>query len=91
MNTAAHVIVRGKVQGVYFRANTQKTAESLDLAGWVRNRPDGSVEIHAEGEKAKLEKLIVWCRQGPPSAQVKDVEIKWVSAEGLRSFEVLHS
>ena len=88
-DTAIHVIVRGRVQGVCFRASTQDTAVDLGLVGWVRNCPDGSVEIHAEGIKLQLEKLIDWCRTGPPSAEVLGLEVDWVSPEGLRSFEVL--
>lgn len=87
--TAAHLIVRGRVQGVFFRATTQETAENLGLAGWVRNRPDGTVEIHVEGEKTQLEKLVAWCHKGPPSAKVHQVDVEWISAKGLRSFEVL--
>lgn len=87
--SAIHVIVRGKVQGVFFRASTQETAEGLGLAGWVRNRPDGNVEIQAEGDRARLEKLVAWCHDGPPSAKVEGVEVEWIPPDGLRSFEVL--
>jgi acylphosphatase len=88
--SAVHVIVRGKVQGVFFRASTHEIAEELGLAGWVRNCPDGSVELQAEGDRAQLEELIAWCRNGPPSAKVQDVDVAWVQPEGQRSFEVLH-
>jgi acylphosphatase len=85
---AIHLFVRGRVQGVFFRASTQKTAEGLGLTGWVKNYSDGSVEIHAEGDKEKLEELIVWCRQGPPSASVADIDLDWVDAEGFSSFDI---
>ena len=85
---AVHLFVHGRVQGVFYRAKTQKTAEGLGLAGWVRNCSDGSVEIHAEGSKAKLEELIEWCHRGPALAKVSNVDLSWVEAEGLHSFEI---
>jgi acylphosphatase len=85
---AVHLFVHGRVQGVFFRAGTQKAAEGLGLAGWVKNCPDGSVEIHAEGNKKQLEELIAWCRQGPPMASVSNIDLSWVEAEGLRSFDI---
>ena len=85
---AVHLFVRGRVQGVFYRASTQKKADKLGLAGWVRNCPDGSVEIHAEGDREKVEALIAWCRKGPPMASVTDVEQEWVEPEGLTSLEV---
>ncbi len=85
---AVHLIVHGRVQGVFFRASTQKIAEGLGLTGWVRNSRDGSVEIHAEGDKEQLEALIVWCRQGPPMASVSNVDQSWIEAEGLSSFDI---
>ena len=85
---AVHLFVHGRVQGVFFRASTQKTAEGLGLTGWVKNCSDGSVEIHAEGDKEKLEELIAWCRQGPPSASVSDIDLDWVDVEGFSSFDI---
>jgi acylphosphatase len=66
--------VTGRVQGVYYRAETQKKASQLCLTGWVRNLPDGRVEILAEGEEQSLRQLIAWCRQGPPRSKVGLVE-----------------
>lgn len=65
----------GRVQGVFFRKYTSITAKQLDIVGWVRNEPDGTVLICAEGEENRIEKLINWCRTGSPSAQVEDVSI----------------
>mgnify|MGYP001186321050 CR=1 FL=1 len=73
----AHLVVNGRVQGVYFRAETHDQAAALGLTGWVKNRPDRSVEAVAEGNREKIEKLIEWCRQGPPHAEVSDVNVKW--------------
>jgi acylphosphatase len=78
--TRVHVIVQGRVQGVYFRASARDRARQLSLSGWVRNRADGSVEIIAEGEKIRLEQLVVWCHGGPPGAVVTDIEVEWQEA-----------
>ncbi len=83
---AAHLKVRGKVQGVWFRASTEKEALRLGVCGWVRNCPDHSVEILAEG--AALDEFIKWCHEGPPLAEVEAVEIEWTSPAGFDSFEI---
>ena len=85
---AVHIFVHGRGQGGWYRAKTQKVAEGLGLAGWVKNCPDGSVEIHAEGNKTKLEELVAWCRRGPALASVSDIDLNWTEAEGLRSFDI---
>lgn len=85
---AVHLLVHGRVQGVFYRASTQKSAEGLGLTGWVKNCADGAVEIHAEGNREKLEELIAWCRQGPPSASVSGTDLNWTEAEGFSSFEI---
>ena len=77
-----HIIVCGRVQGVYFRASTRDRARQLGLAGWVRNCPDGNVELIAEGEKAKLEQLVTWCHSGPRGAAVRDVMVEWQETAG---------
>jgi len=82
-------IVRGRVQGVCFRAWTRETAEQLGLAGWVRNCPDGSVELFAQGDAADLEKFLGLCEKGPPAAQVANVERHWESKhEVFSGFEI---
>ena len=77
-----HAVVKGRVQGVYFRATTQREAVARGLTGWVRNRWDGSVEVVAEGRRAALESFEVFLHQGPPSAQVTHVEITYSTATG---------
>jgi acylphosphatase len=77
-----HIWVSGKVQGVWYRASTLQEAQKLGLTGWVRNLPDGRVEIVAEGPKEALEKLISWCHHGPPHAVVTKVEPVWESYLG---------
>lgn len=84
----AHVIVRGIVQGVYYRSTTEREARALGLAGWVRNMYDGSVEAIFEGPRTTVERMIEWCRSGPSRAVVEDVEIEWLPAEGERGFRV---
>lgn len=82
----AHVIVIGRVQGVFFRASTRETALELGLAGYVRNLPDGSVEAVFEGPIAAVEQAVTWSRTGPPHAAVEHVEVEWGQPEGLRGF-----
>ena len=82
MNSRIHIFVYGDVQGVVFRANTVDTATKLGLRGWVRNRSDGSVEVVAEGEKEKLEKLLEWCHRGPSAASVDSVKSEWEDYKG---------
>lgn len=70
-NIRVHLIVEGRVQGVWFRESTRIKAEELNVKGWVKNRADGSVEIVAEGADEDIRKLIEWCHEGPPYAAVK--------------------
>jgi acylphosphatase len=70
-----HVYISGRVQGVFFRSETQRTATKLNLAGWVRNRGDGLVEALLEGEDIDVDKMIVWCHQGPPAARVDHLDV----------------
>ncbi len=75
-------MISGRVQGVFFRANAQEVAQRLGLAGYVRNLPDGRVEVVAEGEEEALRRLIEWCHQGPPLARVERVEVRWQNPTG---------
>ncbi len=72
-----HTTVRGRVQGVFFRASVEDKAVQLGLTGYVRNRPGNVVEVIAEGEKANLEKLAEYLKVGPPAAAVTDVSTTW--------------
>lgn len=85
----AHMIIRGTVQGVYYRANTVDRARQLALSGWVRNRTDGTVEAVAQGPRGKVEELVNWCRSGPPAAVVTDVQVRFEGADAaLEDFQV---
>lgn len=72
-----HLKIFGEVQDVGFRYSTMQKAQELDLTGWVRNTPEGSLEILAQGEKKALEKLIGWAKTGPRFAGVENVEVSW--------------
>ena len=79
-----HALVRGPVQGVYFRAFVQRHASALGLHGWSSNLPDGdTVEVVAEGPRASLDALLEQLRKGPPSSRVDVVEESWQAAEGM--------
>lgn len=76
------ILVKGKVQGVFYRASTVTKAQQLGVKGFVRNEPDGSVYIEAEGNEEKLNELIAWCRVGPPRARVDEVLVETYSTLG---------
>jgi acylphosphatase len=78
----AHVIIRGMVQGVYFRAHTRDEAEAHHATGWVKNRKDGAVEAVFEGLEEDVQKVVSWCHNGPPWAQVTDVHVDWQDYKG---------
>jgi acylphosphatase len=79
-DASLHAIIHGRVQGVFFRDSTRGEAERLGLTGWVRNRPDGTVEVQAVGPRPRLEELHDWLHLGPPAAEVLEVEATWGEA-----------
>ena len=76
MEKSVKVIISGRVQGVWFRANTKQKAEELGIFGWVRNTDDGCVEAVFEGDERLIDEMINWCHKGPALAKVEKVEIK---------------
>jgi len=72
-----YIIVSGQVQGVFFRDYTQKKAQSLEITGWVKNLPDGRVEVVLEGRKERINQMIDCIKAGPPLAKVTNLEIEW--------------
>ena len=88
-NGRVHLIIKGYVQGVFFRASTRDTALRLRLTGWVRNLSDGNVEAVFEGPVEKLTQAVEWCRRGPAGARVIEVEEEWGDYKGeYNSFDV---
>ena len=75
MMRRVRLIIRGRVQGVYYRTHTEKAATRLGLCGWVRNCDNGTVEVLVEGSDTRLEAFIAWCHQGSPTARVDRLEV----------------
>ena len=84
-----HVQVTGRVQGVWFRDSCREQARAIGVGGWVRNRADGAVEAEFEGAPAAVDRMVAWCRTGPPRARVDAVDAKTVPTSGDRRFRVL--
>ncbi len=84
-----HAVVRGRVQGVFFRAETRERARSLGVGGWIRNNPDGSVEAVFEGPPERVDLLVGWCRRGPRGAEIESVDVELEEPEGETVFRVL--
>jgi len=82
------VAVSGRVQGVFFRGSTEEEARSRGVDGWVRNRPDGSVEAVFEGPPEAVQALVEFCRHGPRWAHVEELEVEEETPESLRGFRV---
>jgi acylphosphatase len=85
---ACRVVVRGWVQGVFFRDSCRREAQARGVTGWVANRADGAVEAFFEGEQTAVEQMCAWCRHGPPHADVTGVEVAQVSPTGAAGFIV---
>lgn len=86
--TRAHVLVSGRVQGVFYRANTRETALDRGVDGWVRNLADGRVEAVFEGPPDDVEAMVEWCHEGSPTARVEGVEVTYDEPDGLDGFEI---
>jgi acylphosphatase len=82
------VSIKGRVQGVFFRAETRDRARSLGITGWVSNEPDGSVQAVFEGERERVESMVDWCRRGPGGAEVEDVDVAWEEPQNENGFSV---
>lgn len=89
MKTNIHVLISGRVQGVWFRANTKHKAEQLGIKGWVRNTDDGFVEAVFQGDENQVREMVNWCHNGPPLAKVEKVDvIKEQSKDIFESFSI---
>ena len=78
----ANAIIRGRVQGVFFRMETKRAADRFGVSGWVRNLKDGTVGAVFEGDRDRVDAVLDWCRQGPPHADVADVAVAWSEFTG---------
>ena len=91
MEVRAHVLLEGKVQGVFFRSEIKRRAVNLDLKGWVRNLPDGKVEAVFEGQRESVVTIVEFCIRGPMNAIVTHFTIVWESfVDEFRDFRILH-
>lgn len=89
MDLRARILIYGLVQGVFFRRGIADLATQLGVKGWVRNLPDGSVEVVCEGDKDNLVRVIEFCRLGPSGARVRNVEVEWSNFKGdFRGFRI---
>lgn len=84
-----HLIIKGKVQGVSFRAYAKRVAEELGVHGWIKNTNEGHVETVAEAEAAILQQFIDWCHEGPRHADVKEVIVRETEQKGFAGFEII--
>ena len=87
--STVNLIVKGKVQGVFFRAEAKENADKLGIKGWIKNHDDGNVEIMAKGSDEAIEAFITWCRKGPKRAAVTDVIVTALHMEDFESFEII--
>jgi acylphosphatase len=76
-NKRVVLVIKGRVQGVFFRAAAQREARRLGITGWVKNRTDGSVEVLAEGDEDSIKELTIWANHGPSAARVDQVDVRW--------------
>ena len=84
-----HLLIEGKVQGVFYRASAKEKADELKITGWVKNTKEGNVEILCQAGEAVLQQFINWCKQGPSRAKVKDVKVTEITAENFQDFQVM--
>jgi acylphosphatase len=87
----AHAIIRGRVQGVFFRMETKRAADGFGVFGWVRNRRDGTVEALFEGDQDRVDDVLAWCKEGPAHARVSDVNLDWDEYTGeFNGFDITY-
>jgi len=83
-----HLIIKGKVQGVFYRASAKQVAREIGVTGWIKNTDEGDVEIVAAGTEEQLRKLVEWCKVGPTQAKVKEVVIDYLEEKSFKDFEI---
>jgi acylphosphatase len=82
-------MIKGKVQGVYYRASARDVAREVGVTGWVKNMPDGNVEAIVSGSEERVEKFIEWCRKGPKNAEVLEVIVNESREKPLTDFRII--
>lgn len=87
--STVHLLIEGKVQGVFYRASAKEMADDLGLSGWVKNREDGNVEMVVSGEESKINEFIKWCHKGPRRAVVTNVSVMSQEDVSFKKFEVI--
>ena len=85
-----HLIVSGRVQGVFFRANVRNKANEMGLKGYAKNLENGDVEVVVQGDEGKINELIEFIKKGPGVAEVKGIEIKHKEPENFKNFDIIH-
>lgn len=84
-----HLLIKGKVQGVFYRASAKDAAEKLGVSGWIRNTEEGAVEVLASGTEEQVQEFIRWCWQGPARAEVKQVVVQEMGDEQFTGFRII--
>ena len=88
--TRVHIFISGKVQGVFFRQFIQEKVQELGLVGWVKNLADGRVEVLIEGDREKIDKILIYLKQGPPLSKVEGIDIGYEKYQGeFKDFSIL--
>ena len=87
-SVARHVVVHGRVQGVFFRDSCRREAQRAGVAGWASNATDGTVHVHLEGDPEAVDRLVAWTRQGPAHAHVDHIDVRETRPAGLTGFDV---
>ena len=90
MKIELYVLISGRVQGVWFRANTKNKADELGLSGWVKNTIDGKVEAVFEGDEKNIFKMIKWCKKGTSKAKVSKIEIIKKYSKNYDTFSIIY-
>jgi acylphosphatase len=84
-----HLLIKGKVQGVFYRATAKKVAEQLGINGWIKNTKEGNVEVIVTGNEERLNEFLNWCKQGPKDAKVKDITVTTKSPDAFNGFSIV--
>jgi acylphosphatase len=87
--STVHLLIKGRVQGVFYRATAKEVAQALDLKGWVRNTSEGNVEVIASGSEKAIQQFIDWCRKGPDKAVVTSLNVTSIKEETFHDFRIL--